>query len=365
MTTSALSWRPYTQSQTDETHIRFNQPAGYPHLKQKYINMLLNEEVPTSDSIHSLCLSIAMSAFASGWPSAFVEKMLAESPALGPSVQKRGIGRLTKVLAQAKARANEADISAYATAMRIRLAESRTALQSVRWPRVDGISVDNSATTKVLLAILDIADAAATTKGLHLAVRRVGVESGTNKSVADRAIKRLCAVDVLQRATAPVNSPGWHANAYDLNLDALSRYSRSCTGVFDHTLLPFMGHDAFRRGALGPTSMRILATMLPGSRLEVSEIAEQVGLSTKWVKTLLMDRLLVHSVVSRSGDYWSRCPNDALEEILSRAARNCGTMGQTARNAATYSEEQRRFRYRRVSPETSLDLQTGEIVAAA
>ena len=365
MTTSTFAWHPYTQSTNDESRIRFNQPAGFAPLKQKYINMLLNEEVPTSDSIHSLCLSIAMSAFACEWPSAFVEKMLIESPALGPSVQKRGIGRLTKVLAQAKAHANRADISAYATAMRIRLAESRTALQSVRWPRVEGISVDNSATTKVLLAILDIADAAATTKGLHLAVRRVGIESGTNKSVAGRAIKRLCAVDVLQRATAPVDSPRWHANAYDLNLDALSRYSRSGTGVFDHTLLPSMGHDAFRRGALGPTSMRILATMLPGSRLEVSEIAEQVGLSAKWVKTLLTDRLLPHRVVSRSGDYWSRCANDVLPERLDEAAKHCGTMGQTARNAATYSEEQRHFRYRRVSAETLVDRETGEIVAAA
>ena len=365
MTTSAFAWRPYTQSTNDETRIRFNQPAGFAPLKQKYIDSLLHEEVDTSETVHKVCLSIAMSAFASGWAFSYVEKMLLESPALGPNIQKRGTGRLTNILTQAKARANPADISAHVNALRVRLAECRTAIQSVRWPRVDGISVDNSATTKVLLAILNIADAAATTRGLHLAVRRIGLESGTNKSVAGRAIKRLRALDILRPTTESSAAPKWHAKGYNINLDAVSRYSRSPEGVFDHTLIPYLSHDAFRRGALGPTSLRVLATMLPGARLEVSEIAEQVGLSAGWVKTILIDRLLVHGLVSHSGDFWTRCPSGALSEKLDDAARHCGTTGEGARRAAVYEQERHHFRWRRVSPDTYVERDTGVIERAA
>ena len=366
MTTSAIAWHPYTtKTGSDERIVRFNQPAGFTPLKQKYVDPLLHEDVTTRDTVHSICLSIAMSAFASGWTFPFVEKMLLESPALGPNIQRRGTGRLTNILTQAKARSNPADISAHVNALRLRLAESRTAVQSVRWPRVDGISVDNSATTKVLLAVLDIADAAATTKGLHLASRRVGLESGTNKSVANRAIKRLRALEILRPATEPSATQHWHANGYDVNLDAVSRYSRSSEGMFDHTLSPFISHDAFRRGALGPTSLRVLATMLPGSRLEVSEIAQQVGLSAGWVKLILTDRLAVHRLVSRSGDFWSRCPNAKLAERLDEAAMFCGKAGERARLAAVYEQERHHYRYRRHSPDTVLDLETGAIERTA
>jgi hypothetical protein len=365
MTTSASAWHPYTQSTNDESRIRLNQPAGFAPLKQKYIDALLHEEVDTSETVHKVCLSIAMSAFASGWAISFVEKMLLESPALGPNIQKRGIGRLTNILTQAKARANPADISAHVNALRVRLAESRTAIQSVRWPRVDGIRVDNSATTKVLLAILDIADAAATTRGLHLAVRRIGLESGTNKSVAGRAIKRLRALDILRATTGSSDAQHWHAKGYDVNLDAVSRYSRSSEGVFDHTLIPYLSHDAFRRGALGPTSLRVLATMLPGSRLEVSEIAEQVGLSGDWVKVILTDRLAAYRLVSRSGDFWSRCPNAVLAERLDEAALFCGKAGERARLAAVYEQERHHFRWERVSPDIYVERDTGVIKRVA
>lgn len=260
-----------------------------------------------------------------------------------------------------------ADMSAtvYVNALRVRLAESRTAIQSVRWPRVDGISVDNSATTKVLLAVFDIADAAATTKGLHLASRRDGLESGTNKTVSNRAIKRLRALDILRPATESSAAPKWHAKGYDVNLDAVSRYSRSPEGVFDHTLIPHLSHDAFRRGALGPTSLRVLATMLPGSRLEVSEIAEQVGLSAGWVTVILIDRLAAYRLVSRSGDFWSRCPNDVLAERLDEAAMFCGKAGERTRLAAVYEQESQHFRWRRVSPDTYVERDTGVIERAA
>jgi len=361
MTTSTFAWHPYTQSTNDESRIRFNQPAGFAPLKQKYIDSLLHEEVDTSECVHKVCLSIAMSAFASGWAFSFVEKMLLESPALGPNIQKRGTGRLTNILTQAKARANPADISAHVNALRVRLAESRTAIQSVRWPRVDGISVDNSATTKVLLAILNIADAAATAKGLHLASRRVALESGTNKSVANRAIKRLCALDILRPATESSSAQHGHAKGYHVNLDAVNRYSRSSEGAFDHTLIPYLSHDAFRRGALGPTSLRVLATMLPGARLEVFEIAEQVGLSAGWVKVILIDRLAAYRLVGRSGDFWSRCPNAVLAERLDEAALFCGKAGERARLAAVYEQERHHYRYRRHSSDTVLDLETGAI----
>jgi hypothetical protein len=365
MTTSAVAWHPYTTKPGSNGRVvRFNQPAGFTPLKQKYVNSLLNEEVETRDAVHAVCYSIGMSAFACGWTFSYVEKMLSESPALGPSIQRRGVGRLTSIIAQAKADANPADITAYVNDLRVRLAGARTEIQSIRWPRIPGISVDNSATTKVLLAILEIADAAATTEGLHLSVRRVGIMSGTNKSVASRAIKRLAALHVLKHSVESASSQAWHANAYDLHLAAMAQFQSASEGVFDHTLVPFVSHDAFRRGALGPTSLRVLAALPPGTRLEASEVAAQVGLSSGWIKTILTDRLAAYRLVSRHGDFWFRCANDELPMRLDEAAAFGGKAGETARLSAVYAQERELFRYRSVTPNVKIDRETGEVLRA-
>ena len=186
--------------------------------------------------------------------------------------------------------------------------------------------------------------------------------SGTNKSVASRAIKRLAALHVLKPAVESASPHQWHANGYNLNLSAITRYQPASEGLFDHTLVPFVSHDAFRRGALGPTSLRVLAALLPGARMEVSEIASLVGLTSGWVKTILADRLDTYRLVNRHGDFWSRCSNSDIEARLDEAARFSGKAGERERLTAVYAQEREHFRYRRASSDTKVDRETGEVL---
>jgi hypothetical protein len=364
MTTSALQWTPYTKSRYKPGTYNFNQPAGLKPLKSKYVNILLNEPADIRDTVHSVCLSIAMSAFVAGWPEAFVEKALAESPALGPAIARRGLGRLKPIIRQASINATPAAISDSVNQLRIEIAAARSQALSAKWPKTPGIPVENGTTTKVLLAILSVADAAATSTGLHLAVRRIGLESGTNKSVASRALKRLTHLRVLSSAAEPVVSEKWRANAYDLHLQAIARYVRAEAAAFDHSLAPYASHDAFRRGALGPTGFKLLASMMEGDELTAAELAATLSLSVGWVRTRL-NALALYRLVSRSDHLWSRSSNGVLLERLDEAALFEGKAGESERLSAQYAAERQHYLYRTDSSGRSIDRDTGEIRRAA
>lgn len=364
MTISALAWTPYTNSHYQSGTFVFNQPAGLKPLKKKYVDILLNEPADIRETVHAVCLRIAMSAFAAEWPEAFVHKALLESPALGPAIAGRGQGRLAAILCQARIDATPAAISDSVNQLRIQIGEARSLALSAQWPKTSGICVENGTMSKVLLSILSIADMAATSTGLHLAARRVGLASGTNKTVAARALKRLTRLGVLSPAAEPVQSEKWRANAYNLNLRAIQRYVPTGATVFDHTLVPYTNHDAFRRGALGPTGFKLMAAMMEGDEFTAAELAEALSLSVGWVRNRL-NHLALYRLVSRSDTLWSRCSNRVLLERLEEAARFEGKMGESDRLAAQYSSERQHYLYRANSRGQLVDRETGEIAPAA
>lgn len=364
MDIAAVAWTPYDESRYRPGTYVFNSPAGLKPLKKMYVDTLLYEPADIRDTVHAVCFSIAMSAFAAGWPEAFVHKALLESPALGPTIAKRGRGRLTSILRQARINAAPAKMSDSVNQMRIEIAQARSQALGGKWPKTPGLSVEDGTMTKVLLSILEIADKAATLKGLHLASRRIGLASGTNKTVANRALKRLTRLGVLSPAAQSLTSEKWRANAYNLHILAISDYVQAEAATFDYSLAQYANHDAFRRGALGPTGFKLMACMMEGDEMTAAELAEMLSLSVGWVRNRL-NLLALYRLVSRSDNLWSRCSNRVLLERLDEAANFEGKAGETERLEAQYSSERQHFLYRTDSRGRLIHRESGVITPAA
>ena len=365
MQPSTYEWAPFTlhPSPDEDTsgHVRFQQPPDLPPLKEKYVALLLNAGTYSDDLLAKECKRVAMSAFGNKWPHEDVRRLLLESPGFGPMLQRVGNANLEDLIRVSRAAATPERIADHVDDLRHRLEEARGLSQSIRWPRIPGLSVDNSATTKVLLAVLAMADKAATSTGLHLSVRRVGLESGTNRSVASRAIRRLHLVGVLTPSAKNDAGPSWHAKGYNLNLEVLGGLITHDAASFDGTLAEYVHHDAFRRGALSPISLRILAALSCQDGLKEADVAKRVGVSKGWAKTKL-NQLALYRLVTRRESGWTRCPNEALSDRLNEAASYCGKLGEGARQSFIYMNERDHFRCLNVSPSTKVDRDTGEVL---
>lgn len=357
MSYTAANWHPFTHGPSGPV---FNPPAGLKPLKRRYVHELLFGELDDPERFHEAFLPPAMAAFAAGWPESFVERLLVDSPALGPVAIQRGSARLQNVLAKAKASAHQARINDYVNQLRINLAEARSLALSVKWPKVEAAKVHDASMTKVFLAILDVADQAATTSDLHLGVRRIGLASGTDKSVASRAIRRLVKLGVLSHSVASASARRGDANGYDLHLSELERLKPEGERFFDHRIREHLKHDAFRRGVLGPSGFRILASMSDQLPMEVIDIASAVGLSRGWVKHLI-EQLALYRLVVRRGSQWLRAQPSEIPQGLDEAVRHTMQHGKTQQLQAIYEAERQQFRYRTVRPGVQVDRETGEI----
>jgi len=327
------------------------------------VTRLLKVGTYPEDRLAKECKRIAMSAFGNKWPYDKVRRVLLESPGFGPMLQRLGDANFEDLLRVSRAAATPERIADHVDDLRHRLDVARGLSQSIQWPRIPGLSVDNSATTKVLLAILAVSDKAATSTDLHLSVRRVGLESGTNRSVASRAIRRLHLVGVLTPSAKSDVGPSWHAKGYDLNLEALQDLVTDDVATFDGALADYVGHDAFRRGALSPVSLRILAALSCQDGIKEADVATRVRVSTGWAKTKL-NQLALYRLVKRRDGGWTRCANEALADRLNEAASYCGKLGEGARQSSIYMNERDHFRYIRVSPSTKVDRDTGEVLGS-
>lgn len=354
---TVANWHPYSYGPSGPI---FNPPAGLKPLKRRYIHELLYSELDDPQRFHEAFLPPAMAAFAAGWPDSFVERLLVDSPALGPVAVKRGPARLQNVLAKAKASAHAGRVNDHVNQLRIHLAEARSLALSVKWPKVDGAKVHDASMTKVFLAILDVADAAATASDLHLGVRRIGLASGTDKSVASRSIRRLIRLGVLSPSRASASARRGDANGYDLHLAALNGFESEGTRVFDHQVGEYLSHDAFRRGVLGPSAFRILVSMSDQTTTEVTDIASAVGLSRGWVQQLL-GKMALYRIVLRRGGQWLRAPKPQVLQGLNEAVGHSTQSGKAQRLQATYEAERQHFKYRPMQPGMQVNRDTGEI----
>lgn len=357
MSYTVANWHPFSEGPSGPT---FNPPAGLKPLKRRYVHELLHGELDDPERFHEAFLPPAMAAFAAGWPDTFVERLLMDSPVLGPIARMRGTSRLQNVLAKAKASAHRARVNDYVSQLRIDLAEARSIALSIQWPKIEGVRVHNASMTKVLIAILDVADLAATTRDIHLATRRIGLASGTDKSVASRAIRKLVRLGILHPSEASKSARRGDANGYDLKLPALGALAADGEHPFDHRVWKHLSHDAFRRGVLGPSAFRVLACLSDQTPMDVSDVAGAVGLSRGWVKQLL-DKMALYRLAIRRDGRWLRVPESAIPAALDEAARHSRHFRRGERMHNTYESERQHFRYQTLRPGVQVDRGTGEI----
>jgi hypothetical protein len=337
---------------------RFVQPPGLKPLKNKYVARLLTADPDPKVPAEQHMKSIAMSAFLSGWPREHIEGILLESPVFGPRL-RREPEVLADLLRDARARATPEQVDIYVEYLEADIAAARDAAQAIRWQSTEKIRVSSAATTMVLLAILTIADAAKTTTDLHLAVRRLGLASGTNRTVALRARNLLVKNRVLTRYLENPNKSRNDAYGYKLNLAQILKMAPDRVSRVDPALSELVSHEAFMRGALSPSGYRILAQLHPIQPRHTADVAQTVGLSPDWTRTKLR-QLREHDLTYESAGQWRRCTNDELPVRLRRAATVLGTYGVTERRTAEYANEREHFRYRSFSPATKAGRESGE-----
>lgn len=357
------SWAPYAS--TDDAHrealgpCRFVQPPNLKPLKNKYVATLLNSAPSSQGSTERLMKSIAMSAFLAEWPWKNIEILLLDSPAFGPYLRQHP-AVLEQLLVDARRRASPAQVEIHVENLLADIATARGGAPSINWASTPDIRVSSGATTMVLLAVLSIAERAKTTTDLHLAVRRVGIESGTNRSVASRALKLLAHYGVLTQSPANPNKQRFEADGYNLHLDAVIGRASTLVPRLDPALSQVVGHDAFRRGALSSSGYRILAALNSNRRVCVGAIAVQACLSVQWTGFKL--RQLAHHGLAFSEDgQWQRCSADELPDRLDKAAQVLGKATETERLTAQYESEREHFRYQRISSTIKVDRDTGEV----
>ena len=356
------TWNPYVR--TADAHrkrmgpYRFVQPPGLEPLKNKYVTRLLTSDPDSRVPAEQHIKSIAMSAFLAGWPRAYIERILLDSPVFGLGLRQKP-EELDALLRDARARATTEQVDIHIEYLEADIAAARDAVQSIRWQSTEKICVSSSATTMVLLAILGIADKAKTTSDLHLAVQRVGLKSGKTRTVVSRAIKLLAHYGVLTKALKNPNKSQNDAGGYNLHLATILNLAPERRSRVDPALNELISNDAFIRGALGPSGYRIFAQLHPVKPRQTEDVAEQVGLTTPWTRTKLR-QLKEHDLAYESAGHWRRCTNDELPDRLYRAAIVLGTNGVTERRTAQYANEQEHFRYRSFSSALKADRETGQ-----
>ena len=356
------TWNPYAR--TADAHrkkmgpYRFVQPPGLEPLKNKYVTRLLTSDPDSKVPAEQHIKSIAMSAFLAGWPWEYIEKILLDSPVFGLRL-RQSPEELAALLRDARARATPEQVDIHIEYLEADIATARKAVQSVKWLSTEEIRVSSGATTMVLLAILSIAEKAKTTTDLHLAVRRLGVESGTSRTVAARAIQLLVDCKVLTPFLKNPNRSQKHASGYNLHLAAILKVAPEHISRLDPALTQLVSHEAFMWGALSHSGYRILAQLHPVQPRPHTDVAAQVGLTASWTRTKLR-QLKEHGLAFESEGQWRRCTNDELLDRLDKAASKLGTSGRTERLKTQYASEQEHFRYRSFSAALKADRETGE-----
>ena len=357
------TWNPYAR--TADAHrkkmgpYRFVQPPGLEPLKNKYVIRLLTSDPDSRVPAEQHIKSIAMSAFLAGWPWEYIERLFFDSPVFGLRLRQKP-EELAALLRDARARATPEQVDIHIEYLEADIAAARKAVQSVQWRSTKEIRLSSGATTMVLLAIFSIAEKAKTTSDLHLAVRRLGVESGTSRTVAARAIQLLVDYKVLTPFLKNPNRGRNHASGYNLHLAAILKVAPKHNSRLDPALTQLVSHEAFVWGALSHSGYRILAQLHPVQPRPHTDVAAQVGLTAPWTRTKLR-QLKEHDLAFESEGQWRRCGNDELLDRLDEAARQLGTSGRTERISAQYANEQEHFRYRSFSAAQQADRETGEI----
>ena len=226
----------------------------------------------------------------------------------------------------------------------------REAAATIAWPRGGGVAPATVAA--VLDALLRLSQRAGRWT-LDVSVRQAAEAAAVGRGPAERALHALVAAGVLRRH--PHRDRRARAR-YTLDRRVLSRL---CGGQRDSTPRPVAdgvaptvplpaaleGHDAWRRGALGPSARRVLTALDPEDAASTATVARAVGLSRRWTRELL-GRLASWGCAVPSGEGWCRAHPEALADALDHAADAYDTAGAGDRQRARHEREREAFRLR-------------------
>lgn len=179
---------------------------------------------------------------------------------------------------------------------------------------------------------------------LALAVRDVAAASGVAKSTAARALKRLQTagwLELVEQArddraaryllTTPATDKG--------GTPSLPTGEEPLSHLRTITLQSVITHDAFASGALGRSAARVLVALPLMRGTSAHDIAEQLGLSTRTVRSAL-ERLEAVGLAYQGPTGWIGRPDDAdFDEI----ARAYGTDGLLERRKLQHTQERQGY----------------------
>jgi len=258
-------------------------------------------------------------------------QVVATAPALQADLAKRsrGLSWLHRVQRYCEQVATDAPNRDRAHQVRVELADAHRRVEVRQWPRLDGHRVSGASVTRVLRAVLTIADDAGRTRGLHLSVRTVAERAVVSRGTAQSALTYLQAAHVLVRMDRhQVRDGQVRAATYSLELDqyVLPDDGPEDTHSVQVATAGLLSHDAWRWGGLGGAAGHVWVLLSDVDGLTTEQVAALRGRSVSWTARLL-GRLAQHGLAVRRGDTWTRCTLAVAQDRLDVAAQHVGTAG--------------------------------------
>lgn len=285
-----------------------------------------------------LVASVVTGLLSAGWSDELVHRTVWSAPGTAHRVQAddRGRGWLAGVVRRQRLWLQTAGAPGDRAQVRLELAGGWWRALTRKWPKLPGHTVSGRTLTAVLVAVLTLADELGRTRGLAVSVRDLAERSGLSRTTAHRALVALQAHRVLSGERGADRSAG-HAATYRLHLDRLPDDS----GELEHpgvapAALQLLTHDGWR--GLGLSAWRLWVALDERGPLPVAELAATIGLSDRWC-TVLLQRLALHGLVTRTAGGWTRCAVGVAQVRLTVAAEHCGTVGAGERRRAQHRAE--------------------------
>jgi len=144
--------------------------------------------------------------------------------------------------------------------------------------------------------------------------------AGIDRKTVRKALKRLVASGLLEKLEGSKNG-----NHYRFTQNASTYLQVEYDGVHETDILSFLGHDAFRRGALNASGVLIHYRLSKLEQATLATLAKRSGRSVGTVKSVL-DKFLAVGLAEKEGNIWRALPYDM--EKLDLIAKDFGTNGK-------------------------------------
>lgn len=306
-------------------------PGHYP----AWLRSLLGDG-PTGDPLHAATVRAVLGLLNCGQTPDDAYRIVWNSPGLGPLVQRpsSGAGWLHRKVAVALAQfqASPANGSAAADGARADVAEARALKGTLRldWP-----DLSDTSGQVVLGAFLNLCDRLGRTHGVGVSWLDLARGTSLGDRTVARAKRALLDRGVLVLEAPARRRPGKGARAPEYRLD-LARlrtlatpswtYAPKGTPGVEAAAARLQCHDAWTRGALGPSRAALWEALDPDEAQTPVELAKRLPWKRRHVAALL-ELLAAYRLALRSGDGWVRCGVTDARARLDEAAAHYGVLG--------------------------------------